>query len=163
MRASLVHNPTAGSGRTTAEPLLSILDDIGFSARYFSSKDDDYKECLARGDVDIVIVAGGDGTVGKVARSIPDRKVLVAILPLGTANNVARSLEIEGEIETLARSLPDAPIKRLDVGSATGPWGRWNFLESVGWGALAKVVDQGVPEQSREQLSLGATRAGLPL
>jgi diacylglycerol kinase family enzyme len=37
------------------------------------------------------------------------------------------------------------------VGSATGPWGHWKFLESVGWGALAAVVDRGVPDQSRDR------------
>jgi diacylglycerol kinase family enzyme len=157
MRALLVHNPTSGSGRPTAESLLAILDGAGFSTHYHSSKDDDYKECLARGGAEIVIVAGGDGTVGKAARYISDRKVLVAILPLGTANNVARSLKIEGEIETLVRNLHGAKVKRLDVGSATGPWGQWKFLESVGWGALAKVVDQGVPDQSRER-EIGSAR-----
>lgn len=151
MRALLIHNPTAGSGQPSGEKLLNILDEAGFSTRYFSSNNDDYKKSLGRDDFDIVIVAGGDGTVGKVARNIPDRKILVSILPIGTANNVARSLEIKGDIEALARNLHDASIKRLDIGSATGPWGHWNFLESVGWGALAKVVDQGVPEQSREQ------------
>jgi diacylglycerol kinase family enzyme len=151
MRALLLHNPTAGSGQHTRATLLERLSDAGFNAHYFAPKDDTYKRALAEGGHEIVVVAGGDGTVGKIARNIPDRKVLVAILPLGTANNVARSLEIEGEIDTLIRNLHDAPIKRLDIGNATGPWGKWLFLESVGWGALAKVVDTGVPEQSREQ------------
>jgi diacylglycerol kinase (ATP) len=150
MRALLVHNPSAGSGRPTAEELLALLDEAGHSASYFSSKEDLYKEALARGNADIVIVAGGDGTVGTVARNVPDRKILFGILPLGTANNVSRCLDIKGEIETLVRKLRGAQIKRLDVGCAVGPWGQWNFLESVGWGALAKVVDTGVPSGSRE-------------
>lgn len=151
MRALLVHNPSAGSGHPSRDELLRLLDDAGFATRYFTSKDDLYKEALARGDAELVIVTGGDGTVAKVARNIPDRKIPLAILPLGTANNVARSLEIKGEIERLARKLRGAPLKRLDVGCAAGPWGEWNFLESVGWGALAKVVDVGVPDNTREQ------------
>ena len=130
---------------------MKLLDEAGFSTRYFTSKEDAYKEALAGSDAEIVIIAGGDGTVGKVARHIPNRKRPLAILPLGTANNVARCLEIRGEIEALAHKLQGAPTKRLDVGRATGPWGTMTFLESVGWGALAKVVDVGVPDSTREQ------------
>ena len=151
MRALLVHNPTAGSGRHSREGLLARLGDAGFSTREFSSKEDAYKAALATGDTDIVIIAGGDGTVGKVVRRISDRTVPVAILPLGTANNVARNLGIAGESETLVPKLRDAPTKRLDVGCASGPWGDRNFLESVGWGALAKVVDVGVPDSAGEE------------
>ena len=42
-----------------------------------------------------MIVAGGDGSVAKIAPSLKDRKTLVAILPFGTAKNVARCLGIE--------------------------------------------------------------------
>ncbi|MGK2922833.1 MAG: diacylglycerol/lipid kinase family protein [Methyloceanibacter sp.] len=150
MRALLLHNPSAGSGRHTREELLNHLERAGFATRYFSSKDDDYKEALAELDAELIVIVGGDGTVGKVARHVPDRTVPVAIVPGGTANNVARSLAIEGEILEIIARLQEAPRKRLDIGCATGPWGSWKFLESVGWGALAKVVDIGVPESSRE-------------
>jgi len=156
MRALLVHNPTAGSGHPDRDALLGHLDRAGFSARYFSSKDDDYKDALAEPDADMVIVAGGDGTVGKIARGTLNRATPLAILPLGTANNVARSLGIEGELEALVAGLADASVERLDVACATGPWGSRNFLESVGWGALAKVVDVGVSDASKdEKIALG--------
>ncbi len=147
MRALLMHNPTAGSGHHSREELLGHLDAAGFSTRYISTDDDDYKSALAEGDAEIVIVAGGDGTIGKIARNIPNREVAMAILPLGTANNVARSLGIKGKPEALIPGLQDAPNKILDVGCATGPWGNRKFLESVGWGALAKVVDTGVSDK----------------
>ncbi len=150
MRAFLLHNPSAGSGSHTREELLNALERAGFFTRYFSTKNDDYKEALAGGSVELIVIVGGDGTVGKIARNIPDRTVAVAILPGGTANNVARSLDIKGDILGLIEKLKEAPRKRLDIGCATGPWGSWKFLESVGWGALAKVVDIGVPDNSRE-------------
>jgi diacylglycerol kinase (ATP) len=150
MRALLVHNPTAGSGRLSRDALLSLLDRAGFETRYYSSKDDAYKDALSDADADFVIVAGGDGTVGKVAGAAQNRAIPLAILPLGTANNVARSLKIEGEVEALVARLATAPRERLDVGCATGPWGQQYFLESVGWGALAKVVDVGVSAESKD-------------
>ncbi|HUU66660.1 MAG TPA: diacylglycerol kinase family protein [Methyloceanibacter sp.] len=151
MRALLLHNPTAGSGRHTREELVGLLDASGFSTRYVSTDDDAYKDILAESDAEILIIAGGDGTVGKVARHIPNRKVPVTILPTGTANNVARNLAIVGEMQDLIPRLRDASERRLDVGCASGSWGDWNFLESVGWGALAKVVDTGVEEDRGEE------------
>lgn len=158
MRAVLVHNPAAGSGQPTAEALLKILDQAGFSTTYCSSKEDDLDEALAQ-PADMVIVAGGDGTVAKVARSLSDRNTLLAILPLGTANNVARCLGITGKIQSLAASLDGAPVKRLDIGVATGPWGTVHFLESVGWGALAKAVDRDGPKLPKhERIKQGRER-----
>src|SRR5512134_1926658 len=100
MRALLVHNPSAGSGRPTGEELLAALDRAGFSATYCSTKNGDLEEALAQ-PADIVIVAGGDGTVAKIARTLNDRKTLVAILPFGTANNIARCLGISGDPDAL--------------------------------------------------------------
>ena len=88
MRALLVHNPKAGSGRPSGDELLAALDAAGFSTTYCSTKTGDVDQALAQ-PADIVIVAGGDGTVAKIARSLNDRKTLVAILPFGTANNIA--------------------------------------------------------------------------
>jgi diacylglycerol kinase family enzyme len=155
MRALLVHNPTAGSGRPTGEELLAALDKVGFSTTYCSTKNGDFEKALAQ-PADIVIVAGGDGTVAKIARKLEDRKTLVAILPFGTANNIARCLGIDGTPDALIRTLRGAPVKRLDVGLAVGPWGTRHFVEAVGWGALAKAVNREDSKISkRERLERG--------
>ena len=149
MRALLVHNPKAGSGRPSGDELLAALDAAGFSTTYCSTKTEDVDQALAQ-PADIVIVAGGDGTVAKIARSLNDRKTLVAILPLGTANNIARCLGIAGEPGALIKALRDAPVERLDIGLAVGPWGTRRFVEAVGWGALAKAVDRDIDGASKQ-------------
>ena len=60
--------------------------------------------------------------MGRVALSLKDRSSLLAILPIGTANNIARSLGIVGEPKDILPELARAPIKFLDVGVAMGPW-----------------------------------------
>jgi diacylglycerol kinase family enzyme len=139
----LLHNPTAGAAHPNADELVSQLREVGLSPIYRSSKSE-YKEAL-REDWDLVIVAGGDGTVTKTARILRDRKVLLAILPLGTANNVARALGLNGDIETLIPRLPTAKPKRLDIGMARGPWGKRRFLEAVGFGTIAKAIAHSGP------------------
>jgi diacylglycerol kinase family enzyme len=58
----------------------------------------------------------------------------------GTANNVARALGLNGDIDILISGLPKAKPVRLDVGLAQGPWGKRRFLEAVGFGTIAKAM-----------------------
>jgi hypothetical protein len=73
---------------------------------------------------DLVAVAGGDGTVASVARRMVGRGIPVAVLPMGTANNIARSLGLlKKSFEELVEGWRDARRVPLDVGIVCGPWG----------------------------------------
>jgi diacylglycerol kinase family enzyme len=144
----LLHNPTAGAAHPNAKELLKgIHKAIGVKPSYFSIKNADWEDALSK-RWDAVILAGGDGTVGKSLRRLRERKTPIAILPLGTANNIARSLGIEGDLESLLSKLPTASARSLGVGCATGPWGKRMFLEALGVGSIAEGVprvDHGRP------------------
>ena len=141
MRVTLIHNP--GAGRTDhrgEEDLVALLEAAGHAVRYQSSKDDDWDRALDA-PADLVVAAGGDGTVGRVARRMVGRNVPVAALPAGTANNIARTLGlVERTPEELVRSWEDARRVRLDIGMATGPWGKRSFVEGVGVGLFAALL-----------------------
>jgi diacylglycerol kinase (ATP) len=145
MRTLLVHNPTAGAAHPSADELIARLYAAGFSPTYQSTKDDGYREALGE-DWDLVIVAGGDGSVARVARVLRDRTIPIAILPIGTANNIARALGLAGDVEDLISRLRTAQPRRLDVGLAEGPWGKRRFLEAVGFGAIAKAISHSGPK-----------------
>jgi diacylglycerol kinase (ATP) len=88
--------------------------------------------------VDVVVAAGGDGTVGLVAERLIGQKPAVAILPLGSVMNLARSLGIPRDLETAAGLIPDGVIRTVDAGEATTSDGeRVCFFEagSVGMNA----------------------------
>ena len=91
MQVTLVHNPDAGEGRVSADQLLRTIGKAGYNARYQSTKDLDWHKVLDM-PADIIAVAGGDGIVGRVAKRCIGRGTPIAVLPLGTANNIARSL-----------------------------------------------------------------------
>ena len=101
MRSLLLHNPRAGTGVHTEEELLSALRLGGIGSDYCSTKSEGSPQVLDR-KVDRFIVAGGDGTIGKVVTQVPDRTHPVAIVPLGSANNVARTFGIAGTPQALA-------------------------------------------------------------
>ena len=73
MRATLLHNPDAGDGSATKAELRDALRAAGFDIRYHNTHDDDVERAL-REPADLVVVAGGDGAVGKVAFAYADMK-----------------------------------------------------------------------------------------
>jgi len=144
-KVSLLHNPTAGASHPNAEELLEIIQKItGIKPSYFSTKNADWKDALSK-RWDAVILAGGDGTVGRGMRWLADRQTPIMILPLGTANNIARSLGIEGDMDSLLSKLFTSSPRSIDVGSAKGPWGSKEFLEAVGIGSIAEGVSVSGP------------------
>jgi len=86
-------------------------------------------------------VAGGDGTVGKVARRLIGSPTPIAILPLGTANNIANTLDVTGKsLKELIRSWKTARCINFDAGVAKGPWGTESFVEGFGVGLFAETM-----------------------
>jgi diacylglycerol kinase family enzyme len=138
-RVTLLHNPGAGSGRHSREDLLAMLRAAGIKADYVSKKDKGLASALREAE-EIVLVAGGDGTVGRAAKHLIDRDVALAILPMGTANNIAKALGIRGDVQRIIRRLPSAARRRIDVGLAKGPWGKKVFIEGMGTGLFADVM-----------------------
>lgn len=141
-RATIIHNPTAGAGQVTESSLRALALDQRFDPTY-ATTDEDLDEAL-QDPGDLVVVAGGDGTVGKVARRLMGRGVPVAVLALGTANNVARGLGMSttatGGTDALAFDWRGAERRRLDLWTATGPWGKHHFVESFGIGVFAAAI-----------------------
>jgi diacylglycerol kinase (ATP) len=143
--AKLLHNPGAGDEEHNKEELVEQIRAAGFNCEYASVKEwfwDTIKD-----NIDFVIVAGGDGTVRKVAKELLDRKVLdktfpLALLPLGTANNISKTLHIEGEIEAIIQSWHNGNIKKYDVGKIDNVKGASFFLESFGYGLFSYLMQE---------------------
>jgi diacylglycerol kinase family enzyme len=144
VRVTLFHNPSAGDAPLSADQLQSILSDAGYQVRY-QSMQKDWRSALDDAG-DFVIVAGGDGTVAKVAIAVADTDTPLAVLPLGTANNIGKALGVFGDIRDLVASWQDAPRRALDVGVVSGPFGEARVLEAVGSGVLAELVRRGRTE-----------------
>lgn len=148
MRITLMHNPKAGRGKHGEKDLMRVLAEAGHKARYQSTKDDDWKKALKK-KTDLVLAAGGDGAVGKVAARLVDTGVPLAILPLGTANNLARTLGFVNSPKKIIRGLEQGKKHAFDVGVAHGPWGKRPFFEGAGAGLLAEYVSE--EEKSAER------------
>ena len=121
-RAALIHNEKAGDKRHNRAVLIELLERAGYSVDYFPAKESDVNEVLGH-PAEIVVSAGGDGTVARVVAHARSDGPPIAILPLGTANNIATSLGIGGPVEDLVAGWPEARARPYYPISASGPWG----------------------------------------
>jgi diacylglycerol kinase family enzyme len=138
MRVIIVHNPKAGDDGPSSGWLIDTVQRHGHQAQYVTTGDHAWREAIDE-SVELVAVAGGDGSVDDVARVIAGRPILLAVLPLGTANNVATALAVvDTPVERLIAGWADAARCRFDIGVAQGRWGTFRFLEGVGVGLLAE-------------------------
>ena len=77
------------------------------------------RDAVARG-YEIVVAAGGDGTVGTVACELLGKETALGILPLGSVMNVARMLDIPRDLEGAAAIIATGEVRTIDVGEAKG-------------------------------------------
>jgi diacylglycerol kinase family enzyme len=157
---TLIHNPNAGDQDEDGKSLRKLLRDAGHDVRYQSAKENGWKRSLKK-PADLIVIAGGDGTVGRVIRRVAARGIPIALLPSGTANNIARSLEqVERPFEELVRGWEKARRVKLDVGVAKGPWGERNFIEGVGFGLFAGLLASTETDRKTDKKSKPGGSAG---
>lgn len=69
---------------------------------------------------DLVVVGGGDGTVSCAAGRLAGTGIVLGVLPLGTANDLARTLEIPGDLAGACAALAGGKVVDIDLGRANG-------------------------------------------
>lgn len=113
-------NPRSREGQTSSEIVKKWL-----SERQFKILNPDFdphkQECndliyKYAGELHAVIVGGGDGSVNYCLRSLIKTKVPLLLIPLGTANNLARTLNIPAETIMALDLLEKGEIRQIDVG-----------------------------------------------
>jgi diacylglycerol kinase family enzyme len=140
MRVLLMSNPSAGENGFDARDLTKLLESEGHAVIAQSVKEDGWEDALSH-DVDLVVAAGGDGTVAKVFKKLAGREKVATILPIGSANNIATSLGYEEDDQRrLVRDWPRAERRRFDIGSLRGDTGSLAFVESAGGGVFAEML-----------------------
>lgn len=140
MKILLAHNPGAGDGEHSWQAFRRVLRDHGHKVEHLCVKTENLKQGLAK-KPDLVIAAGGDGTVRKAALALAGHGVPLAILPVGTANNIACSLGVldHDEYGFLAR-IETGREAALDLGSLRSKGRKGRFVEGFGAGLIADFI-----------------------
>lgn len=146
MRARLIYNPTSGHEtmlRNVGE-ILNILEQAGYEASAFQTtaeKMSAAKEAqrAAKEGFDLIVAAGGDGTINEVVNGIAPLKhrPKMGIIPAGTTNDYARALRIprENPIDAAKVILKGQTVK-MDIGQANDKY----FMNIAGGGFLTELT-----------------------
>ncbi len=143
-KAAVVINRSAGTVRTMgAENVAKLIED-GFRQEGIELRVDliDGKDVSRHIDrlkaekVQIIVVAGGDGTISSVAGQLAGTPVVLGVLPMGTMNFFAKALGLQGDLGQSVKQLAAAEITAVDVGTANGQV----FLHQFSLGMQPKMV-----------------------
>jgi diacylglycerol kinase (ATP) len=142
-RLLVIYNPTAGWRRRRRMALvLEVLRRLGCAVTL--------RQTAARGDAeafaraadpaafDLVVAAGGDGTINEVINGLADSPLPLALLPLGTANVLAAEIGLDAAPRLVAEAIAFRPARPVFLGSANGR----RFAMMVGIGFDARVVER---------------------
>lgn len=144
----LVLNPHSRSGGETVAAVVDRLLDLGPVHAIRTPDPGTARRAILRfgGPASRVVVGGGDGTLSTLLDAILESGSVLGVLPLGTANDFARSLGIPLDLAEAARILVDGQMRRVDVGEVNGKL----FLNAVGVGVgptLTRELDDGSKRQ----------------
>jgi diacylglycerol kinase (ATP) len=158
MRVCLFLNAKSGAAMSSQE-LTALLTRAGHTIERVVERPAELPHPLDS-SIDCVVAAGGDGTVARAGRAMAGGDIPLAILPLGTANNIAASLGISGRPDELIAAWTSQRVVRIDVGVVEEQHGETAFLESVGAGLVVAgmtAADALLPESG--EASTNVSRA----
>ena len=154
-RVKFIINPS--SGRQTTERRIDnlcklLLDDGYVVAKFFTERKLDamyeaIKTC--KGDFDIIIACGGDGTVNEVVKGIMscEKKLPLAVLASGTVNDFANYLNIPKNIPNFFKMIKEEKTVEIDIGKVND-----EYFVNVAAGGLLTGVGYQVPAETKALL-----------
>ena len=122
-RALLIVNENSRSGRDRGDDAERLLSEAGLtvSRGHTTSREDVSRRIRdARGSADLVVVGGGDGTINAAAPGIIDTGLPLGLLPLGTANDLARTLGVPLDLDEAVAVIAAGHTRRIDLGAVNG-------------------------------------------
>ncbi|MGN6438248.1 MAG: diacylglycerol/lipid kinase family protein [Agriterribacter sp.] len=139
---ALYHNPQAGDSDHGKEYLLGIIKNAGYDCIYISVKEKNWQ--YIPDGTDWIGVAGGDGTVRKMVAFMDTqpaaaKKIPIGILPMGTANNIAKTLGSTGDPEVLVKSWGKKSTA-FDTAVVKSGEKRWIMAEGAGAGLFPSHI-----------------------
>jgi len=122
-RALLIVNAKSRSGCTMLDAAMGRLRQHGIEPIHRDCETrDELAPLIAKHgrDVDLVAVGGGDGTLNAAAEGVIRANRPLGVLPMGTANDLARTLGIPPDLDAAARIIAQGRTRRIDLGLVNG-------------------------------------------
>lgn len=151
-RARIIYNPTAGRELVKRElvDILQVYEEAGYETSAFATTPEENSAKneatrAAKDGFDLIIAAGGDGTINEVVNGIAglEKRPKMAIIPAGTTNDYARALKIprEDPLEAAEVILKHKTVK-MDIGRAGE-----TYFANIAAGGLLTELTYSVPSK----------------
>ena len=142
-RAMLIFNPVAGKGNLKNHLFMVVdrLTKAGYLVCVYPTqgRGDGRKRVAAlSGDVALLVVSGGDGTLREIVSGYVENEALscpIAYLPAGTTNDFARTLHLSTVLERSLAIACEGEVQPIDVGRFNGE----HFVYIAAFGAFTEV------------------------
>ncbi len=137
----ILHNPKAGDKDHSEEKLVALVKDAGYDWTYNSIKENNWHNFDPKADM--IAVIGGDGTVRKLVKALlANEKDIkpIGILPMGTANNIAKTFHIGMDMPGTIQSWRHQRARPVDVVMVEGLQPGSFFLEGMSFGILPELM-----------------------
>ncbi|BAZ67283.1 diacylglycerol kinase catalytic region [Fischerella sp. NIES-4106] len=147
-RALLLVNRQSRQGQKRLSEVMSCLVEQGFELIAASAENpQDFSEIIQRyqHQVDLVIVGGGDGTLNAAVDTLVETNLPLGILPLGTANDLARTLKIPNSLPEASKVIANGELRRIDLGEVNGKY----FFNVASLGLSVKITQRLTKEVKR--------------
>ncbi|REE95010.1 diacylglycerol/lipid kinase family protein [Thermomonospora umbrina] len=161
-RAALVVNTRSRRGRRRFAEARRLLARAGLEFAEVHSVSEPGRLPAVLADVltrrpDLVVVGGGDGTIAEAVSHLAGRDIALGLLPLGTTNNFARSLELPLGLAGAVQVLRDGKVADVDLGQVRdkGPGEVKVFANMVSVGLSVDVAEQ-VPHDLKRVIGRAA-------
>ena len=160
LRALLIVNANSRSGKEACDAAIAGLGRHGIEPVY--------RDCRSKAELlpliaehgktaDMIVVGGGDGTLNAAAAGVMQAGRPLGILPMGTANDLARTLGIPMELEGAIRIIAEGHTKWIDAGAVNGQL----FFNVASIGLAAQLALELTPEIKRRFGKLGYALAAI--
>lgn len=159
-RTLLLVNRRARLGTRPLTDVIGLLGAGGLDVTVdaFETPADISGDIIARRDeIDCVVVCGGDGTISAAARGLMETGLPMGILPIGTANDLARTLAIPTDLMRAADVIISGLTRKIDVGTVNGH----AFFKVASIGLSADLARNLRPETKRRWGRLGYAVAAI--
>jgi YegS/Rv2252/BmrU family lipid kinase len=146
--ALLLVNPRARRAAEEAGEVVAALAEAGVPVLVERTPDPSrFRELIQRraSDIDRVIVAGGDGTLNAAVQVLAELGLPLGIVPLGTANNLARTLEIPTDPRKAGEVIAGGQRRRIDLGRVNGRY----FCTTASIGLSVQITEALSPSVKR--------------
>ncbi|MBW4625060.1 MAG: lipid kinase [Brasilonema octagenarum HA4186-MV1] len=140
-RALLLINTHARQGENRLAEAVECLKELGFDLiDEFPEEAQQLHEVITRHqhEVDLVIIGGGDGTLNAAVDALVETQLPLGIIPLGTANDLARTLEIPNSLPEACKIIANNQVRRIDLGWVNGK----HFFNVASCGLSVKITQR---------------------